>query len=114
MYKDFSRILLGYRDYNQDEMYGKDFTTLDAVVDWIDGLLDSTTEITKEFCDFVEQEYGIEVIIEHIKVRKPRFPYAFTNDSVEDVVNFIFDNRDKRMKASQFTDTEIPRVQSPE
>jgi hypothetical protein len=108
--------VLGYRDYEIDRKTRKDFTTLDAVVDWIEGLWDDTTDTTKEFWDFAEQEYGIQAIIDRMKEKYPGFPYHGDRSQalLEKEIRMYFDRRDLQMKASQFTDTEIPQIQSPE
>lgn len=103
--------VLGYRDYEIDRKTRKDFTTLDAVVDWIEGLWDHTTETTKEFWDFAEQEYGIQAIIDRMKTKYPNFPYDDKgSNAVEREIKMYFSRREFEMKASQFTDTEIPQV----
>ena len=102
-------MILGYRDYTIDRKTKKDFPTLDSVVDWIDDLLDHTSEVTKEFCDFAEQEYGINALIERMKELHPKFPYDYTDDSPEDAINFVFANRNKQMHASDFKEAKIPQ-----
>jgi|SRR5581483_6013431 len=108
MKRDYLNVLLGYRDYNSDEMYGKDFLNLDLVADWFDGGADHTTEMTKEFFDFVEQEYGIDALIKKMKERHPKFPYDSSND-LAGAVKYPFSNRDKFMHAADFKEAKIPK-----
>ncbi len=116
MNKDFSNILLGYRDYNQDEIYGKDIETIDIAADWIDNLWDGTADTTKEFWDFLEQRYGIQATIDKMKEKYPGFPYYGDRspELLEKQIRTYFDQRDLRMKAAQFTDVQIPQVNNSE
>lgn len=77
-----------------------------------EGLWDHTTETTKEFWDFAEQEYGIQAIIDRMKEKYPGFPYHGDRSQalLEKEIRMYFDRRDLQMEASQFTDTEIPQV----
>ena len=110
MKKDYSSVLLGYRNYNEDEVYGKDLLSIDLVADWFDGGVDHTTEMTKEFFDFVEQEYGIDALIQKMKELHPKFPYDHSDDSLEEAVKYPFSNRDKFMHAADFKEAKIAPI----
>lgn len=103
-------MVLGYRDYTIDRKTKKDFFTLDSVVEWIKETELREAETTKEFYDFAEQEYGIDRIIERMKTLYPEFPFGETiSNNLEEEINLMFNNRDKDMHASQFTEAKIPQ-----
>ena len=107
MKKDYTNILLGYRDYNQEEKYGKDFLTIDSVVEWLCEQTLRYAETTKEFYDFAEQEYGIEAIISRMFDENADFEYGLPTSKEE--IRLIFENRNNCMHALDFKDTAIPQ-----
>ena len=98
-------MVLGYRDYKIDRKTKKDFPTLDSVVEWLAGLDDHTTEATKEFFDFAEQEYGIDVVIDRMFDPNANFDYGFSTKKED--VRMWFDRRDFQMRAANFKEAKI-------
>lgn len=102
-------MVLGYRDYVIDRKTKKDFPTLDSVVEWMSQATLRYAETTKEFYDFAEQEYGIDAIIQKYFERTDLdWPNKDDDENVE-LIKYGFENRDKAMHASDFTDTVIPQ-----
>jgi hypothetical protein len=98
-------MILGYRDYTIDRKTKKDFPTIESVVEWLSGVTEHDTEVTKEFYDFAEQEYGIGNIINKMKEMYPFFPYCDGGEQdLIDTIKSLFEYRNNEMHASDFTE----------
>ncbi len=105
MKKDYKNIILGYKNYDKEQKYSNDFSSLDEVVEWLDEMFaNNDIGVTRDFFDFFDQKYNKKDLIKRIKEIKPNFPYS--NISIEESIDFLFNNRDKQLSSAEIKEEE--------
>ncbi len=91
MIDKYNNIVLGYYDYNEKEMKGVDFPTIESACKWLSGVSEHDTEVTKEFFDFAFEKWGKEIFITKMLELYPEFFDCIDMSPIEQI-DYIHNN----------------------